>query len=144
MLGAASFLSAKRVGGGEGNSRGKWKIMSVPEITPDRAKALLSEGSGYVYLDVRSAIEFETGRPAGAWNIPLAEPNPATGQWEFNTQFVSTVGSRFPRDARLIVGCQSGGRSAQACEILLRRCSRPRRPDDRAGLDNAGLPDRTG
>jgi len=92
--------------------------MSVLEITPDRAKALLSEGSGHVYLDVRSAAEFEAGRPAGAWNIPLAEPNPATGEWEFNRQFLSTVESRFTRDARLIVGCQSGGRSAQACEIL--------------------------
>jgi rhodanese-related sulfurtransferase len=99
--------------------------MTIPEITPAEAKKLLDENNGYVYLDVRSVAEFLAGHAPGAMNIPIAEPNPATGQMEPNPDFLSVVEATIPRDAKLIVGCKSGGRSARACGIL-----------DRAGYTN--------
>ncbi len=94
--------------------------MAIPEITPAEAKKLLDANAGYVYLDVRSVAEFVAGHAPGAMNIPIAEPNPATGQMEPNPDFLSVVEATIPRDAKLIVGCKSGGRSVRACGMLLR------------------------
>ena len=94
--------------------------MVIPEITPADAKKRLDERNGYVYLDVRSVAEFAAGHVPGAINIPIAEPNPATGQMEPNPDFLFVVEAAIPRDAKLIVGCKSGGRSARACGMLLR------------------------
>lgn len=92
--------------------------MAIPEITPAEAKKLLDENNDYVYLDVRSVAEFVAGHAPGAMNIPIAEPNPATGQMEPNPDFLSVVEATIPRDAKLIVGCKSGGRSARAAAML--------------------------
>ena len=92
----------------------------IPEITPSDAKKRLDERSGYVYLDVRSVAEFAAGHVPGAINIPIAEPNPATGQMEPNAEFLSVVEATIPPETPLIVGCKSGGRSARACAMLLR------------------------
>ncbi len=94
--------------------------MSVVHVTPTEAKKRLDENRGYIYLDVRSVAEFEAGHAPGSINIPIAEPNPATGQMEPNADFLSVVEATFPRDTRLIVGCRSGGRSARACAVLLK------------------------
>jgi rhodanese-related sulfurtransferase len=102
-----------------------WRLVSASEIkmkktdvTAAEARELLDSNAGYVYLDVRSVPEFEAGRPAGAINIPIAEPNPVTGQMEFNLSFLHVVEAKIPHGAKVIVGCKSGGRSASACEIL--------------------------
>ena len=92
--------------------------MSICEITPQQAKKLLDENPDYVYLDVRTEPEFEAGRTPGAINIPLIRLDPASGGMAFNSGFVSEVGQRISRTSKVIVGCQSGGRSAKACEIL--------------------------
>lgn len=94
--------------------------MTIPEVTPAEAKKLLDENAGYVYLDVRSVSEFVAGHAPGAMNIPIAEPNAATGQMEPNPDFLSVVEATIPRDAKLIVGCKSGNRSARACGMLIR------------------------
>ena len=94
--------------------------MSKIDVTPEEAKTLLDTNKGYVFLDVRSVSEFEAGRPPGAINIPIAEPDPATGQMEYNSNFLQIVGLKIPRDAKVIVGCRSGGRSAHACDLLRR------------------------
>ncbi len=92
--------------------------MGKTEVTPNEAKSLLEANQGYIYLDVRTAEEFEAGRPPGAMNIPLAEIDPSTGRMELNPGFQNDVGAKIPRNAKLIVGCKSGGRSARACEML--------------------------
>lgn len=92
--------------------------MRKTEVTPDEAKRLLEGHDGYIYLDVRSVPEFEEGRPPGAINIPIAEPDATTGQMELNPEFLHVVQLRIPHDAKVIVGCRSGGRSARACDIL--------------------------
>ena len=92
--------------------------MDVPETTPTAAAALLQADPGAVYLDVRTPAEFEAGHPAGARNVPLIVLDPATHQPRPNHDFVAVVEREFPRGTRLLVGCQSGGRSLRACEIL--------------------------
>ncbi|MBI4716740.1 MAG: rhodanese-like domain-containing protein [Planctomycetes bacterium] len=93
--------------------------MGLPEITPHEARQRLESGEGYTYLDVRTAPEFAAGHPPGALNLPVAELNPATGRMELSPRFLGAVQERIARDAKLIVGCQSGGRSGAAVQILL-------------------------
>jgi len=88
--------------------------MAVRRVTPQEAKTLMDEG--YVYLDVRSIPEFEKGHPEGAYNVPLLHMG-AAGMAP-NADFTAVVERHFPKDAKLVVGCKMGGRSAQACQLL--------------------------
>lgn len=89
--------------------------MAVKRISPEEARDLMDQ-QGYVYLDVRSIPEFEAGHPTGAYNVPLMHSGPA-GMTP-NAEFLAVVQKAFPRDARLVVGCKAGGRSARAAAIL--------------------------
>jgi rhodanese-related sulfurtransferase len=88
--------------------------MAVRRVTPQEASALMDEG--YVYVDVRSIPEFDKGHPAGAYNIPLLHMG-AAGMAP-NPDFAAVVQKHFPKDAKLVIGCKMGGRSAQASQIL--------------------------
>jgi rhodanese-related sulfurtransferase len=76
------------------------------------------QATGAIYLDVRSVPEFQQGHPEGAFNIPLLHLDPHTRQMKPNPEFVSVVKGNFAPDAKLVIGCQMGGRSQQACEVL--------------------------
>ncbi len=89
--------------------------MSHKEVTVEEAAALLDAG-GHVYVDVRSVPEFQEGHPAGALNVPVMHRQ-ALGLAP-NADFLSVMESRFPRDARLLLGCLSGQRSAAAAGVL--------------------------
>lgn len=78
----------------------------------------LQTSEAYAYVDVRSVAEFECGHPAGACNIPLLHLDPRTGQMMPNQDFLKVFQANYPREAKLLVGCQVGGRSAQAVQIL--------------------------
>lgn len=80
------------------------------------AQALLAQG--YAYVDVRSSQEFSQGHPAGALNVPLLERDEDTGQMMPNPDFVRVMQSLFPPDAKLLIGCQVGGRSVRAAQML--------------------------
>jgi rhodanese-related sulfurtransferase len=71
---------------------------------------------GYTYVDVRSTREFADGHPAGAVNVPLVEPD--MGQMLPNPDFARVMQHEFAPDAKLLVGCQVGGRSARAAQML--------------------------
>ena len=86
----------------------------VKRVTPVEADALLKEG--WTYLDVRSIPEFEGGHPAGAANVPLLHM--MGGRMAPNAAFRSVVEGNFAKDAKLVVGCKVGGRSAQAAALL--------------------------
>ena len=72
--------------------------------------------SGWTYLDVRSIPEFEGGHPTGAVNVPLMHAQ--GGRMASNPDFQAVVEASFPRDAKLVIGCKSGGRSLQAASLL--------------------------
>jgi rhodanese-related sulfurtransferase len=91
--------------------------MPYKTITPNEAAAAMEQVAGAVYVDVRSQREFMAGHPAGAINIPVAEPGPA-GQMVFNQEFLAVAEKVLPKNAQLVVGCLSGKRSEAACQIL--------------------------
>jgi rhodanese-related sulfurtransferase len=65
------------------------------------------QDDGYTYVDVRSEPEFQGGHPTGAVNVPFNAPN-----------FLDLFKAKFKADAKLIIGCQVGGRSARASALL--------------------------
>jgi rhodanese-related sulfurtransferase len=91
-------------------------MTTIRHITVQQAQQ--QQASGATYLDVRSVPEFQQGHPEGAFNIPLLHLDPQTRQMRPNPEFVSVVKGSFPLDATLVIGCQMGGRSQQACEVL--------------------------
>jgi rhodanese-related sulfurtransferase len=90
--------------------------MSVKRISAREAHELV-EREGYVYLDVRTVGEFEAGRPAGAYNVPVAVSGP--GGMTSNGDFVAVTSANFSKDTKLVVGCQSGNRSQRAAAMLV-------------------------
>ncbi len=79
---------------------------SLPErISPAEAHAKMKD-EGYTYVDVRTPEEFAGGRPAGSVNIPLDDA------------FVAAMEARFPKDARIVLGCRAGNRSLRAWHAL--------------------------
>lgn len=86
----------------------------MKRISPEEAAARMAEG--YAYLDVRSVPEFESGHPKGAYNIPLMHATP--GGMSPNTHFMEDVAKTFPPDAKIVVGCKSGGRSVSAVGLM--------------------------
>ncbi len=58
------------------------------------------------------------GHPEGAFNVPLLHADPVTRQMRPNPEFLEVVRANFQPDATLVIGCQMGGRSQKAAEIL--------------------------
>jgi rhodanese-related sulfurtransferase len=78
--------------------------------TPDEVKALLAEG--YVYVDVRTEPEFLAGHPAGAINVPFSFKGVQ------NPELVPVLERALGKDAKIVLGCQSGPRSRRAAGAL--------------------------
>lgn len=74
------------------------------------------QSEGYQYVDVRTQAEFESGHPAGAYNVPVALAAP--GGMTPNPDFVEVMKKAFAADSKLVIGCQSGGRSQRAVAAL--------------------------
>ncbi len=91
--------------------------MDIPQTTPTEAYETLQQHPDAVYLDVRTAPEFEAGHPSGARHVPVVLFG-AGGQARPNPDFVGTVEGMIPPTTKLLVGCQAGGRSQRACELL--------------------------
>jgi len=89
----------------------------IDELNPLAAHERLQSGE-YVYLDVRTVEEFVAGRPTGALNIPIGHMDQNSGRMVANPDFMKVVETLLPKDAKIIVGCKSGGRSASACQLM--------------------------
>lgn len=89
----------------------------MKEVSPQEAYDLMQGDPEYIYLDVRSVPEFEAGHAAKAINIPLMHFTPGAGMSP-NEDFPAVVEAALPKDAKLVVGCKTGGRSARACQIM--------------------------
>jgi len=85
------------------------------DVLVTEAQAL--QRQGHTYVDVRSTAEYAQGHPAGAVNVPLLDRDPH-GQMAPNPDFVRVMQANFPPDAKLLIGCQVGGRSARAAQML--------------------------
>jgi len=94
-------------------------------------------GDGYIYVDVRSVPEFDAGHPVGAYNLPLLDSSPYGMQP--NADFMRVFAASFPKDAKLVLGCRSGGRSLRAAHMLLAE-GYGDVVDQRAGYVGAGGP----
>ena len=90
---------------------------SFGDITCSEARQRLDADDECVYIDVRSVPEFRNGHPPGAVNVPLLRREPLA--MVANPDFLSVVEAHFPRDTRLLVGCQTGSRSVRAAEALV-------------------------
>ncbi|MGW4213472.1 rhodanese-like domain-containing protein [Lentzea sp. NPDC004789] len=73
------------------------------EIDQNGFAARLSQGNAFV-LDVREAREYRAGHVPGARNVPLS--------------VLPARVAELPDDRPVYVICQSGGRSAQATDLL--------------------------
>jgi rhodanese-related sulfurtransferase len=91
--------------------------MSVTHIGVREARRLQTD-DGHTYVDVRSVPEYERGHPESAQNVPLLHFDPQTGQMRPNPDFLAVMQANFSSDAKLLIGCQVGGRSGKAALIL--------------------------
>ena len=89
----------------------------MKEISVQEAYDRMQKVPEAVYMDVRSIPEFERGHPSGAINIPLLHLQPGMGLTP-NPDFAAVVEANLTRDAEVLIGCKTGVRSAQACQIL--------------------------
>ena len=93
--------------------------MSVKQINPQQTNEILQKDKNALYLDVRTEPEFQNGHVPGAKNIPVVVPDPATRRMVPNPEFLKAVEAGWGRDAKIICGCQMGGRSQHAAELLV-------------------------
>ena len=89
-------------------------MSDIKRISPQEASEKVA--AGWTYLDVRTVEEFDQGHPAGSVNVPISFAGP--GGMEPNPDFVRVIKAAFAPDAKIVVGCRSGGRSLRAAQIL--------------------------
>ncbi|GJG87373.1 sulfurtransferase [Gemmatimonadetes bacterium T265] len=77
----------------------------VREVSPEDVRAMRDRGEPVTLVDVREPNEWAMGHLPGAVPIPR-------GTLEFGAE------ARVPRDARVVVYCAAGGRSALAADTL--------------------------
>lgn len=107
-------------------------MTDIMRISPSEASEKLA--GGWTYVDVRTTEEFEAGHPAGAVNVPLALAGP--GAMVPNPDFLPAMKAAFALDAKIVVGCKSGGRSLRAAQALV-AAGFTHVADQRAGWDGA-------
>lgn len=89
-------------------------MSQVKIVAPEEVASLMDEG--YTYVDVRSQPEFEAGHVPGAVCVPLNHQ--VQGRMVPNPDFLATITSLFAKDAKLIIACKAGTRSAKAATVL--------------------------
>ncbi len=80
-------------------------LVQLPTLGTEELKRLLQQGS-ITLLDVRNYSEYSAGHIPGALHVPYGR--------------LPAFGSRLPREADLVVYCQTGERSAYAAALLQR------------------------
>ncbi|KAL8550983.1 hypothetical protein ACS0TY_000168 [Phlomoides rotata] len=109
-----------------------WKIKrqvllekKVRSVEPKEALRLQKENN-FVILDVRPEAEFKEAHPAGAINVQIYRLIKEWTAWDIarraafaffgifsgteeNPEFIQSVESKIPKDAKIIVACSAGG-----------------------------------
>jgi rhodanese-related sulfurtransferase len=109
--------------------------MDIKRISPQEAHELMT--AGWSYVDVRTPEEFAEGHAAGAFNVPVALAK--AGAMTPNPDFVDVMTKAFGKEAKIVVGCKTGGRSMRAAQALL-EAGFAHVIDQRAGWDGARSP----
>lgn len=91
--------------------------MSIEQKDPIAAKGIVDQNAGAIYVDVRTPAEFERGHPVGAINIPIMLQS-GGGMAPNVAAFQKVAEAVLPKDKPLVMGCQMGGRSQRAAELL--------------------------
>src|SRR5208282_1218333 len=91
--------------------------MPIKEQKPAEAFETLKQNPDAIYVDVRTEGEFSLGHATGSINIPVVFIK-GPGQMQLNPDFVKIAEKVLPKGKKLVVGCQAGGRSMRACEML--------------------------
>lgn len=82
------------------------QTLEVINVSPEKAKEMIEENDNIIVLDVRTEEEFKEGHLEGAILLP-------------DNQISNKAESILPdKDAKIIVYCRSGRRSAGASEAL--------------------------
>ena len=92
--------------------------MGMPGMSPPEVAARLEAEKDAVYLDVRTIEEFDRVHAPGAYNVPIYQLDPGSGQMEPNTDFVDVVQATIGREVEIHCGCASGQRSLAGAMIL--------------------------
>lgn len=77
----------------------------ITELTPAQVAELRDRGDDVVFLDVRESNEWNLGRIPGAVFLPRG-------------QIESKIEELTPRDARIVIYCARGNRSALAADTM--------------------------
>jgi len=92
--------------------------MSVKQTDPMQTNDVLQKDKSAAYVDVRTVQEFQAGHVPGSSNIPVMIPDPSSGRMTPNPNFVKAMETAYAKDKKLILGCQAGGRSQYAADLL--------------------------
>ena len=76
--------------------------MTFETLNPSASRERMDSGD-WIYVDVRTVEEFDQGHVPGAWNIPFAFSDPATGMVQ-NADFVEVMKRHFTFDSHLVLG----------------------------------------
>jgi len=83
------------------------QAVKYQKITYEEAKQIMNDGEAFILIDVRTEEEFKTNRIEGAVLIP-------------NYEIKERASVELPdKDARILIYCRSGRRSAQAAKDLI-------------------------
>ncbi len=86
----------------------------IREISPHALQDDLAKGKDMVLIDVREPAEFERGHLPGALLIPRGMIE-ASADPDYRHRVETLVNAR---SRRVVLYCQSGGRSAMAADVL--------------------------
>ncbi len=93
--------------------------MGIKRIDAEQAKELLEDDGEFIYVDVRTPDEYQRGHVPGAKNVPYMVRGHSGAGLQVNNNFVAMMQQEFTPEAKLILGCQKGGRSIRACRLLV-------------------------
>ncbi len=100
-------------------------------VSPAEALELTTR-EGFTYVDVRTEAEWKAGHPTGSQNVPFLLSGPSG--MAPNPEFVEVMKKLHAPEAKLVLGCKAGGRSAKAVAALV-AAGFTNLVDQRAGWD---------
>lgn len=80
------------------------------------AEAEARKSAGWAHVDVRTISEYGKSHPSGTVNVEYMRAT--KDGMKLNNKFVQDVAALYSHDAKILVSCASGKRSARAVKLL--------------------------